>query len=518
MKKNRISKSIAIVLCVPLFLVMVLCVFCFILLLFLMRPGVPAQTHWSGVDQSGAIIVDGDSPIVVEKGRLTLDLQEFPKNGYADQEEFFAYTGKMTAEYTFYNPSDTTVTEKLLLPFGCKAYYAIVYDHENSDFVGFADDEKYNVLVNGKAIEKKDRYTLSSDMQQFDLDRDLGLISDTFAQDDFYTAELTVTRYTFEVSGVDIERYKQVMVRFEVQKGLGDYRIYFPEMSGASAHTPEDETMGVYACVRETGHELELYVFGTPLDTMPEWKIYESGSMQDDKLVDGTVELIGTEHLTFKEFALANWTEESGVSAVDWYNATIAEIKDSNIIYDNYPVVQLGRYAKKFREGLRRWYEYEITVEPGEHIVNTVTAPIYPSINLRYEPSIYSYTHLLSSAKTWKSFGELEIVINTPYYVSSCSIDGFTKTEAGYTAKLNGLPDSELTFNLSTSENPKRPKAVLGYISWIMSIIGRITPWAIVMSFAGIVIMLVVTKKRKRRQRELKDLIRQEAERWRSKV
>ncbi len=32
--------------------------------------------------------------------------------------------------------------------------------------------------------------------------------SDTFAQDDFYSPELTVTKYTFKISGVDTEKYK----------------------------------------------------------------------------------------------------------------------------------------------------------------------------------------------------------------------------------------------------------------------------------------------------------------------
>lgn len=116
---------------------------------------------------------------------------------------------------------------------------------------------------------------------------------------------------------------------------------------------------------------------------------------------------------------------------------------------------------------------------------------------MRYEPDVFGYTYLLSPARTWKSFGELEIVINTPYYVSSCSIDGFTKTESGYTIKLDRLPDGELTFNLSTAENPTRP--VTNYqiaLSTHVAIIVGI----VLLIIGGIVtaVILIVRKKRGR--------------------
>jgi len=138
-----------------------------------------------------------------------------------------------------------------------------------------------------------------------------------------------------------------------------------------------------------------------------------------------------------------------------------------------------------------RWYEYEITIEARERIVNTVTAPIYPSIDLRYEPDVFGYTYLLSPAKTWKSFGELEIVINTPYYISNCSIGGFIKTESGYIVKLDGLPNGELTFHLSTSENPIRPMPPYDYTGWV--VIG------IVFLLGSGIIAFALVRKNKRR-------------------
>ena len=89
-----------------------------------------AQTRWSGTDSTGAIVLDEDSPIIVEKELLSFDIGEFPQSYYRDVNEFVAYSAKVTAEYTFYNPSDYTVTATLAFPFGGTADYADLYDHE----------------------------------------------------------------------------------------------------------------------------------------------------------------------------------------------------------------------------------------------------------------------------------------------------------------------------------------------------------------------------------------------------
>ena len=103
---------------------------------------------------------------------------------------------------------------------------------------------------------------------------------------------------------------------------------------------------------------------------------------------------------------------------------------------------------------LMRWYVYELTLEPGQTLVNTVEAPMYPSINLRDDPAVYGYTYLLSPAQTWAEFGDLEIVINTPYYLTASTLEGFEKTETGYSLSLDGLPEGDLTFSLSAKQPP----------------------------------------------------------------
>ena len=45
-----------------------------------------AQTHWRGVDSTGAVVVGEDCPIEVTKEVLTFDISEFPDNYYREME------------------------------------------------------------------------------------------------------------------------------------------------------------------------------------------------------------------------------------------------------------------------------------------------------------------------------------------------------------------------------------------------------------------------------------------------
>ena len=156
--------------------------------------------------------------------------------------------------------------------------------------------------------------------------------------------------------------------------------------------------------------------------------------------------------MTFKDYALRGYDENSGILESDWYNAQVELLRLSSETWGNgLSQIEEGDFS------LMRWYEYTLMLAPGQTLKNTVTAPLYPAIDAGYTPSL-SYTYLLSPAKTWAQFGELEVVVKTPYYMTESGIDGFTKTDGGYALSLPGLPEGELTFTLSESENPQPSK------------------------------------------------------------
>ena len=292
-----------------------------------------AQTHWRGVDSTGAVVVDGNCPIEVTKEVLTFDISEFPDNYYREMEEYLAYTGKVTAEYTFYNPTDLTVTATLAFPFGTQPDYASLYDDETQAFLTFADTQKYDITINGEAIDKEIRYTLKPNGAQFKLSEDLPRLSDTYIADAFYSPTMTVTKYTYIVGGankeglIDKETYNAANVAFDWDGGDGKSKIYFPEQSGFHTQKDGDGRFGMWA---DNGDIFSVYVIGQPLSTPFVMKCYQDGGVEDKEEIDGIVSLTNTETMTLEEFALENWKEETGVSKVDWYNAVVAAFNEGS--------------------------------------------------------------------------------------------------------------------------------------------------------------------------------------------
>ena len=442
-----------------------------------------AQSHWSGTDRAGAIITDETCPLEVEGEKLTFEVREFPQNYYHTAEEFLSYTGRVTAEYTFYNPADYTVTATLVFPFGAAPDYGYYYDSETGAYIWGADGDKYAITADGAAVEKRVRHTLAEPHSQFDLERDMALLHDGYVDDPFYTPDLTVTKYIYEVTGVDGEAYPAASAAFRLNADPARTRVLLKEQNGGKTLAE-----GVQAeAWAENGERYTVYCFGEPVGEL-EWQMYENGACE--KEIDGAVELVDTSNMAFRELALADWESESGVLEQDWYNAFVEDLNRSEW---SCGVVSGSGTHRDLSETLMRWYEYELTVGPGERVVNTVTAPLYPAINTNYDPPVYTYTYLLSPARTWQSFGTLDIRVNTPYFITESSLKGFEKGEGGYTLSLDGLPEGELVFVLSADEHPVKELPNLAYLVFYLPILLPI--------LALILIPVVVILVRRRRRR-----------------
>lgn len=113
---------------------------------------------WYGETGNMPVLMEQDCPIEVENEVLTFDIQEFLQEEYETGEEFLAYDGKVTAEYTFYNPTDAKITATLAFPFG--AYPSVAEDPETYEYTD--DTDKFGITVNGEKIEKGMRYTFST--------------------------------------------------------------------------------------------------------------------------------------------------------------------------------------------------------------------------------------------------------------------------------------------------------------------------------------------------------------------
>ena len=406
-----------------------------------------AQRYWSGTDSTGALLKDKNCPLVVDKELLTFDVQEFPKNYYNSTEEFLAYTGKVTAEYTFRNPADYTVTATLVFPFGNLPHYGeYIYDSPTDKYITVSDAEKYGVKINGKLIKATVRHTLKDRGTPFSLDEDMPKLVDEYISDSFFRPDLPVWVQHYSVEGVGAES-QAATVAFVLREEPSKTRVLWEEKSGIATLKDGIRISGW----TKTGDTLTVYIFGEPPKDGITWSLYENGACK--KKIDGNITLKYSEQMTFRDFAFREYDNSSGISESDWYNAQVAFLNAGSEEWR-----RGGIYTEKSAFSLMRWYEYTLSLEPGQTLTNTVTAPLYPAIDAGYTPSIYTYTYLLSPAKTWVQFGELKIVVNTPYYMTENNQSSFSKTEKGYELTLPGLPEEELTFTLSESEHPRSPK------------------------------------------------------------
>lgn len=408
-----------------------------------------AQTYFEGISATGTMAEGEQSPIIVEKELLTFDLEEFPLDYYREEAEYLAYGGKVTAEYTFHNPADYDIRVKLAFPFGQTPDYGYYINPDTDKRVYAPDGEKYDVLVDGEPIESTVRHTLFYRGEEFELEKDLPKLIDGYMEDDFWHFDLPVTKYIWEISGIDEEEFQAARLGFWWDGEETERKLMLLDQAGGEN---KEDKIAVTRWV-ENGDIIEVYVFGKPLEGELEW-FSENGA--ENTPFDYTLTPISTETATYEEFVFADWEENSTVLRHDWYNAVTQNLKNCEWEFGVMGSFEYGN-GLPF-DALLRWYEYEITIPAGGTITNTVTAPMYPDLNVRYEPPIYMYTYLLSPAQTWAAFGKLDIVVNTPYYMTESSGDfSFVKMEKGYQLSLDGLPEGELEFTLSEAAKPKAP-------------------------------------------------------------
>lgn len=448
-----------------------------------------AQTEWEGAAPGGIMVSDSECPLIVENELLTFDIQKFPETFYESLDEYLAYSGKVTAEYTFYNPSDYTVRATLAFPFGKAPDYGYIYDYDTGESCLDADASLYSITADGQELDKKLRFTFQESGEAFDLDEELNKLEQGIVKDEFYRPDMPVTKYTYEFKGIDNETYNAAQAMAVIDDWSGRTKYFFGDTGGYSDLTEHVE-VSVWA---ENGHEFTFYVIGDEAEEMPEWAIYADGTLE--KEIDGVAVEKSAEKFTLEEFAqLICGTAESANSA-DLYNAVIAMLNQSE---QRCGVIMNDFYEAWLLESLMRWYEYEIVLEPGQRLVNRVEAPIYPAVSGTGESAEYTYTYLLSPASTWKEFGSLDVEIDTPFYLTDSEPGGMEEREGGYSLALESLPEGELVFSLRSSNRPET------YISSLFPAAAAAAGTVAAAAVIGAAAILIAIRKQKKGQRDAK--------------
>ena len=442
-----------------------------------------AQEKWYGCSASGMFVTDENCPVVVESETLTFNIQTFPDIYYYDQENFAKYDASVTAHYNFYNPADYEVHMTLAFPFG--DYPSYLGDHLD-------ESGKYLVTADGEAVESSVRHTLS--YGAFNAEKEVAKILDGYKEDEFYSPKTPVHYYTCKFSGFDGDKIvylksvydkSNTAVFYSTQNAgynLSPYAIY-----------PQENSANPVTYVQD-GSIIYLFAVGEDFDGEPQFSFGQSWPLFGGNTTD-CVEITKQE-ITFKDLMLAYYDAGYEVSETDWYNAAMEYLEE-------YGYIHYTMY-----NSLMRWFEYQLTIPAGGRLVNEVTAPLYPDINGYYSPDLYTYEYLLSPAKCWASFGSLDIVINTPYYLSNNTLGEFEKIDGGYTLHLEKLPDVELNFTLCEERHYHHSSSgggiALNVVSLIFVIYGAIILGLQIIAAIPMIIVFAVTGKFSSKPKEKK--------------
>lgn len=396
-----------------------------------------AITYIDGSDGTGVVVLTEDCPLVVEHEDLTFHIDDLPADYYSSSSFFENYNANVTAEYTVCNPTDLNIHAVLAFPFGTYPHY--IPDDARTTF----NREKYHVQVNGETVSSDVRVTYKDDWTKFSLEHDIPLLQDGYMKDDFYDPELPVTEYVWLMDTEEADPSYTASAVFHIDNQT---RILVePEESASYDREKGTYQVGVRA---EDRKKVSLYVFGEDTGE-PEWSF--SKQEDDQTKINAAMTLQSRNEYTFHDYVFRGYDTSSDLLETDWYNAYVTMLKESS--GSSYILNEPYRSLENF---LMRWYVYELELGPGERLINTVTAPMYPKIDTGYNPPVYTYTYLLSPASTWKEFSSLDIRVETPYEILRSNQGHFEKDGSVYAQSFDHLPEKELEFELCTVTNPKR--------------------------------------------------------------
>lgn len=390
-----------------------------------------------GVTGDGVYIVRDESVLEVQSEKLTFDIQTLPSLAQGQ-----IYDARVTAEYTFYNPTTESLTTQMAFPFGRKPNYAEYLS------VAYIEDP---VLVNGQSVGYDIRHTYGRFTEFYE---SVSEIREDYIADDFYVPDLPVTIYTAKVNFTDsADMDGKVALRLDSAPALGEGT----RCMGPFSLDRETSDYSVWQVVSD-GESVVFYVMGedVPLDGWGWFTSAWSDSENAHIAVQSDISFSSSK-TTLGQLIFSNYSDEYQISRVDWYNA--AMLHKLSVERGEFSYLSWYSPLKLEAEDFNAWYVYTVQTAPHTSFTNAVTAPLYPTVHFSFDPDVYEYVYYLSPAANWADFGTLDIVVNTPYYMYAgerYNSATFIRTEGGYSARFETLPDGELYFSLCSVENPGR--------------------------------------------------------------
>lgn len=473
-------------------------VFCAMSFVFIPTQSVEANSadrrHY-GVDSQGVIIMDEDCPIVVDKEVLTFDIYKneptsggmtFASSSSSQNSNTGFYKKQVSAEYTFTNSSENEIHVNCVFPFG--PYYR--FDEEETDI------SQYGISVNGSAIEDRNlraTYCDNADYYEWDnatdFDKMRQNLCDDFKDDELFDKDKTVTAYTVKFPGLDRDKGYVIALNWagkDAKSLISSQYMHYDYKNSIRTK---------YVC--QTAYYIDEYVFYVIGDDvvrddtefLSRIEVYTDYDLKEEVSCGAS---IGSKSMTMQELLLQYREDDCIISEVDWYNAVLQNL---NFSKGRDSLMYVGSLDVDYY--LLCWFEYDLTFAPGETLLNTVTAPLYPDENGWYVPAKYEFNYLLSPASSWADFKDLRVVVNTDMYLIDNEIEGVEIGEGYYAWHYATLPDGELSFTLCEVEEPEAYSSGIGTII-VVAILVAVLP-ALFMCIVGVIIVVVVIKKKNKK-------------------
>jgi len=294
--------------------------------------------------------------------------------------------------------------------------------------------EKYTVTANGEPIELKMRHSFYNSINY------ANSIKNEKISEGIYSPKTRVTVYWFELVKMDEDCYAEFTVYdvSESRKLITDrWASISRTADGTLIRVPLDQPDNIF----------KLICIGAELPPASLNAEFYSKEKRNQKPREPAT-LVGYDLMTFDEFVMQDHNPEYGISETDWYNAMIDNIKSTAV--PSLEIV-LNRQTK-----LSVWGQYELGIEAGETVENTITSSICPTTQGGYKPPEYVYSYYRSTSSNWASFGSLDVEIITPYHIiEKYNTPELQKNENGYSASINSSDYLRVHFTLSEDPSPK---------------------------------------------------------------
>lgn len=438
-----------------------------------------AAPYEERITSAGIHVVSENSVLQVVGEKLTFKLGT-PLNELKDDEK---YDTTVTAEYTFYNPTDDTVNTKMAFPITMREDYGYKY-YDNA-----INPITNPITVNGETVQHEVRHTYGT---YNSFAEDVAKIKDDYITTDFFSPDLPVTEYVFRANIGD-------------NGGSATFRAKMPQSATTRFFCNKADNGDYFEYGLSDGYKFSIYVLGEDNGELENlnWTASRYNYNFDRNVpVDGSVTFVRkSEPTTFKDYVLKTWDSKGEVSEMDWYNA-IFDIINKDGIWAGSGDTPYNVFTE--------WYVYETTVAPKSSFTNAVTAYMYPRTYYRYTPYLYEFTYYLSPAQGWASFGSLTIDVQTEMYMQKCEYydpadkenSKFQKTETGYSATFTSLPQGELTLSVCTAETPVRSEDVFNGngVTALIIIFSILIGAPLIAGLVILIIFLVRRGKRKKLQ------------------